>query len=149
MVWVCWYINISVYHIPTFLYFYILNLTTWLGYFMSYGSTSSIPLTSLSRSCYNSFVTNTTSISKSVTLTLFSLALSLKILSISKSLIRGVLCPNLIYLPLFLMPFIRSLVSKCYVHVITLILLFIEIMPTYSRYTVKELIYIIIIAPFS
>jgi uncharacterized membrane protein YjdF len=47
------------------------------------------------------------------------------------------------------MPFIRSLVFKYYAYVVTLILLLSEIMPTYSRYTVKRLVYIIIIAPFS
>ena len=45
------------------------------------------------------------------------------------------------------MPFIRSLVSKCRAYIIALILLLGVIMPTYSYYTKKKLVYIIIIAP--
>ena len=47
------------------------------------------------------------------------------------------------------MPFIRSLVSKRHAYIILVILLLSKIMPTYSRYTEKKLVYIIIIAPFS
>jgi hypothetical protein len=47
------------------------------------------------------------------------------------------------------MPLIRSLVSKYCAYIVILILLFSEIMPTYSRYTVKGLVYIAIAAPFS
>ena len=55
------------------------------------------------------------------------------------------------------MPLIRSLVSKCtayYFKLVAVILLLSKIMPTYSRYTEKGLVYIIIIAllgrqPFS
>ena len=52
------------------------------------------------------------------------------------------------------MPFIRSLVSKRCIYIVTVILLLSEIMPTYSRYVLKGLVYIIIIAllgrqPFS
>ena len=47
------------------------------------------------------------------------------------------------------MPFIRSLTSKHRVHVIAVILLLSEIMPSYSYYKEKKLVYIIIIAPFS
>ena len=50
------------------------------------------------------------------------------------------------------MPFIKSLVFKrltYYFKLVAIILLLGKIMPTYSRYTEKELIYIIIIAPFS
>ena len=50
------------------------------------------------------------------------------------------------------MPFIRSLVSKhaaYYFKLVTVILLLGEIMPTYSYYAEKGLIYIIIIAPLS
>ena len=46
------------------------------------------------------------------------------------------------------MPPIRSLVSKCYTYIISVILLLGEIMPIYSRYTKKKLVYIIIMAPF-
>ena len=44
------------------------------------------------------------------------------------------------------MPFIRSLVSKCCACVISTILLLGEIMPIYSYYAEKKLVYIIIIA---
>ena len=50
------------------------------------------------------------------------------------------------------MPPIKSLVSKrltYYFKLITIILLLSKIIPTYSRYTEKGLIYIIIIALFS
>ena len=47
------------------------------------------------------------------------------------------------------MPPIRSLASKCRAYTITVILLFGEIMPSYSHYTEKKLVYIIITAPFS
>jgi hypothetical protein len=47
------------------------------------------------------------------------------------------------------MPFIRSLVSKCCAYVVSLILLFSEIMPTYSCCVVKGLVYITIVAFFS
>ena len=92
---------------------YNLWLIIWLSYPSSYSSTGSIPLTSLLKSCLNSLIINTTSISRSVILIPSSSALSLKILSISKSLIKGVLCPNLTYLLLFLIPPVRSLAFKC------------------------------------
>jgi hypothetical protein len=139
-------------YISTFLHSYIPNLFTWLGYPLSYSSTGSIPLTSLLRPCLNSLVINTTSISRSVTLTPFSLALSLKILSISKSLIRGVLCPNLTYWLLFLMPPIRSLIFKYLARrskLVAVIFLFSEIMPSCSCYMEKGLVYIVIAALFS
>ena len=47
------------------------------------------------------------------------------------------------------MPFIRSLASKHCAHIITVILLFGEIMPIYSCCAKKKLVYIIIIALFS
>ena len=47
------------------------------------------------------------------------------------------------------MPPIRSLVSKHCAHVISVILSLGKIMPTYSRYAEKKLVYIIITAPFS
>ena len=46
-----------------------------------------------------------------------------------------------------LMPFVRFSASKCCACVITVILLFSEIMPTYSYYVLKGLVYITIIAP--
>jgi hypothetical protein len=47
------------------------------------------------------------------------------------------------------MPFIRSLVFKCRTHVIALIILLGEIMPTYFYCVVKGLVYIAITALFS
>ena len=50
------------------------------------------------------------------------------------------------------MPFIRFLVSKrlaCYFKLVAVILLLSEIMPTYSYYAEKGLVYIAIIALFS
>ena len=44
-----------------------------------------------------------------------------------------------------LMPPVRSLVSKCCTYVIAVILLLGEIMPTYSYYILKGLVYIAII----
>ena len=47
------------------------------------------------------------------------------------------------------MPPIRSLVFKYYACVIALILLLGELMPIYSCYIIKGLVYITIAAPFS
>ena len=47
------------------------------------------------------------------------------------------------------MPSVRSLVSKCYAYIVSVILLLGEIMPTYSHYMEKKLVYITITAPFS
>ena len=47
------------------------------------------------------------------------------------------------------MTFIRSLVSKRRAHIVAVIRLFSEIMPSCSCYEEKKLVYIIIIAPFS
>jgi hypothetical protein len=47
------------------------------------------------------------------------------------------------------MPPIRSSAFKRYAYIILLILSLGEIMPTYSCYIVKGLVYIIIITPFS
>ena len=44
------------------------------------------------------------------------------------------------------MPFVRSLVSKYYAHIVAVIFLLSEIMPTCSRYILKGFVYIIIIA---
>ena len=45
------------------------------------------------------------------------------------------------------MPSVRSSVSKRYAYIVAIILLFSEIMPTYSHCVLKGLVYIIIIAP--
>ena len=50
------------------------------------------------------------------------------------------------------MPFIRFLVSKrttCYFKLVAVILLLNKIIPTYSCYTEKGLVYIVIIAPLN
>jgi hypothetical protein len=47
------------------------------------------------------------------------------------------------------MPLIKSFVFKCHAYIIILILLLSEIMPIYSDYTVKGLVYITITASFS
>ena len=44
------------------------------------------------------------------------------------------------------MPSVKSLASKRRTHIVAVILLFSEIMPTYSYYMLKGLVYIIIIA---
>ena len=48
---------------------------------------------------------------------------------------------------MFLMPPVRSSASKRRAYVVAVILLLSEIMPTYFRYMLKGLVYIIIIAP--
>ena len=45
------------------------------------------------------------------------------------------------------MPPIRSLASKCRTYIVLVILLLSEIMPIYSRYAEKKLVYIAIAAP--
>ena len=47
------------------------------------------------------------------------------------------------------MPPIRSSASKHHTYIISVILLLSKIIPIYSRYAKKKLIYIIIITPFS
>ena len=47
------------------------------------------------------------------------------------------------------MPFVRLLASECYTYIVAVILSLSKIMPTYSRYMLKGLVYIIIITPFS
>ena len=47
------------------------------------------------------------------------------------------------------MPFIRFLVSKCCTYIVALIFLLDKIIPTYSQYILKGLVYITIIALFS
>ena len=74
-------------------------LVMWLGYPSSYSFTGSISPTfrALTLIQYKfSLNTCTALYIKSITPTPSSLALSLKIILISKSLIKGILCPNLI-----------------------------------------------------
>ena len=100
----------------------------------------------------SSFSNYNTNNIKSVTLAPFFLALFLKIHSILKFLIRGVLLPKLIRWLISLIPLIRSSVFKrlaYYFKLVAIILLLSEIMPAYLHYTKKGLVCIIIIALFS
>ena len=93
----------------------------------------------------NSNSYNTSVINLSIILASSSLSLSLKISYISKSLIRGIVSPNLIcWLSLFLMPLL--LASIKHAQVVVIILLLGEIMPSYSCYIKKGLICVVIIA---
>ena len=95
---VYWYINISVYHAPAFLYSYILSLTIWLSYPLSYGSTGSISPASciLILTQYKSlFSTYMILLIRFITLIPSSLSLFLKSFFISKLSTKGVLCPVL------------------------------------------------------
>jgi hypothetical protein len=120
----------------------------WLIYPLSHSSTGSIPLTNLLRSRLNSLITNTTSIFRFITLAFSFPALSLKILSISKFSIKGVLYPNLIYQLLFLILFIKFTASKHYTLLTILISLNGEIISSYFCYAKKGLVYIALTSPF-
>ena len=101
--WVYWYVSMLVYSI--FLYSHILAflnscyiLLMWFGYPLFYSSTGSISFIScvLILSCLKSHLSICTILFiKSVTPTPSFISLSLKN-SVSKLLIRGVLCPDLI-----------------------------------------------------
>ena len=100
--WVCWYVSILVYYIPIFPYFYIPNfyymLFMWLGYPSFYNFTGSISSASciLILTQYKSlFSTYTILFIKFIIPIPSSSSSSLNNL-VSKLLIRGVLCPNLI-----------------------------------------------------
>ena len=86
---------------------------------------------------------------RSVILAPFSSASFLKVQSTFNSVIRGVLFFKLFWWPMFLIPLIRFLASKHCACVVAVILLLSEIMPTYSRYILKGLVCIAIIAPLS
>ena len=124
-------------------------MTTWLGYPSSYGSTGFI--SSVSRALiltqYKSLLSTCTILFiRSVTPALSSISLSSKNL-ISKLLIRGVLCPVLIWWPfLFLMPPIRSLASVRRVLLAASISLDGEIMSPCSRCAKKGLVCVVITA---
>ena len=123
-----------------------------LAYPLSYSFTSFISSAShvLILNQYKSpFSTCTILFIRSVIPTPSSISLFLKNL-ISKLLIRGVLCPNLIWWPsLFLIPFIRSLASVHYTLLTTSISLNSKIMSPCSYYIKKGLVCITIIALFS
>ena len=99
-------------------------------------------------SCSNYNTNNT----RFITLALSSLTLSLKIYSILKSLVRGMLLFKLIWWPISLIPSVRSLVSKrltCRFKLVAVILLPSKIISTYLRCVENGLVYITIIALFS
>ena len=151
---VCWYIGMSACpYIPIFSHSHVLNSIMWLSYPLFYSFTSSISpaFCILILTQYkSSFSTCTILLIRSVTPAFSSLFLSLKSSFISKLLIRGVLCLILIWwLFLFLMPPIRFSASKRCACITAVILLLGEIMLSYSYYTKKKLVYIIIIALFS
>ena len=114
---------------------------TWLAYPLSYDLTGSIILTSSYKSYLNNRHIFTT---KSITLFLSSLDLSLKIPPFFRSFIRGTVSSNSICCLLFLIP--PSLASIYYTILITLILSISKVMPSCSYYIKKGLIYVIIIA---
>ena len=124
-------------------------ITTWLGYPSSYSFISFISSAfyTLILTQYKSFFSTCTILFiRSVTLAPSSISLSLKNL-ISKSSIRGVLCPISIWWPsLFLIPPIRSLASVCHILLAVSISLDSEIISPCSRYTKKGLVCIVIIA---
>ena len=126
-------------------------MTTWLGYPSSYGSTGFISSASrvLILTQYKSPLSTCTILFiRSITPTPSSISSSLKNL-ISKSLIRGILCPVSIWWPfLFLMPPIRFLASVRRVLLATSISLNSEIMSPCSCCVKKGLLYIIIMAFF-
>ena len=117
---------------------------TWLAYPLSYNSTSSIILTSSCKSRLSNWYTY---ITRSVTLSPPSLALSLKILPISRLSIKGIVSSYLICCHPSLMP--PSIASIYHAILVTLILSINKVMPSYFYYIKKGLIYIIIAAPSS
>ena len=120
---------------------------TWLTYPSSYDLTSSIILTSSCNSC-RSYLNNWyTCITRSVTLSPPSLALSLKILSIFRLFTKGVVSFDLICCYLSLMP--PSVTSICHTALIALILSIGKVMPSCSCCIKKGLVYIAIISLFN
>ena len=120
---------------------------TWLAYPLSYNLTGFIILTSSYSSCRFYFTNWYTSIIKSITLSSPSLSLFLKILSISRLFIRGIVSSYLIYCYPSLIP--PSVTSIHYATLITLILSISKVMPSCSYYIKKGLVYIIIVSPSS
>ena len=118
----------------------------WLAYPLSHNLTGSIILTSFYNSYRSYFIIWHTYITKSVTLFPPFLALSSKILPISRSSTKGIVSFYLICCYLSLMPpFIASIY---YTILITLILSISKVIPSYSYYIKKGLMYITIIALF-
>ena len=110
----------------------------------SHDLTSSIMSTSSYSSCISCLSNWHTSITRSITLSPPSLALSLKILLISRLSIRGIVSFYLIYCYPSLMP--PSIASVCHTMLVALILSISEVMPSCSYCIKKGLVYIIIAA---
>jgi len=127
--------------------FWVGNVTsTWLTYFSFYNS---IGLNPSCMAYYTTWVSSdnksTSPYIRSVTLPPLFLSLSLKTSCISKLLIRGIVFPDLIWWSLFLiMPLIRSSVSDYCNWLVTTILLFSEVMLSYSHCVEKALVCVII-----
>ena len=101
----------------------------------------------LTSSCssYRSCLSNQyTSITRSITLSPPSLSSTLKIFLAFRSSIRGTVSSNLICYSLFLIPPLLASI-RCIIF-ITLILFINKVMPSYSYYIKKGLVYIIIIS---
>ena len=113
----------------------------WLAYPLSYNLTGSIILTSSYKSYLNNRHIFTT---KSITLFLSSLDLSLKIPPFFRSFTRGVVSSNLICCHPFLMP--PSIASVRHAALITLILSINKVILSCSCYIKRGLVYIIITA---
>ena len=115
----------------------------WLTYPLSYDLTGSI----ISTSSYKSRLSNWyTCITRSVTLSPPSLALSLKILPIFRLSTRGAVFSYSICCHLSLMP--SSEASIYYAALIALILFISEVIPSCSYYIKKGLVYVTIAALF-
>jgi len=127
---------------PTPAHTHVLSCITWLAYPSSYNLTGFIILTS-SYSSHRSYLSNWhIYITKSIILSPSFLVLSVKILPISKLSIRNIVSFNLIYCHPFLIPFIRSFAFTRYITLIALIPSIGEIIPSYSCYIKKGLVYI-------
>ena len=128
-------------------YTYVPSCITWLAYPLSYDLISSIILTSSCssrRPCLSNWHTYST---RSIILFPPFLSLPLKIFPISRLSTRGIVSFNLIYCHLSLIP--PSIASIYYTILITFILSISEVIPSYSYYIKKGLVYIIIMALFS
>jgi len=119
---------------------------------LSYNLTGSIILTSSCNSRRSCLINWHTYITISITLSPPSLALSLKILFISRSSIRGIVSSYLIYCYPSLIP--PSIASIYYAALVSLILSISVVMPSCSCYIEKGLVCVVIAAlsshqPFS
>ena len=139
---VCWYISI----LYTYIFMYLCTefWITWLAYPSSHDLTGFIVLTSSYSSCRSCLTNWYISIIVAVILFPPSLALSLKILSIFRLSIRGIVSFYLICCHPSLMP--PSIASIYHATLVALILSINKVMPSCSYYIKKGLVYITIIA---